>query len=145
MAIKGMTLPKAQNYLRKVIEHKAAIPFRKYTGGIGHHAQAKLYKAVACRWPEKSCRYVLDLLRNAESNAESKGLEVENLVISHAQVNQAPHLRRRTYRAHGRINAYMSSPCHVEFVFTAKSDNVKKASGGKISKKSSKLSNGDSA
>merc|ERR1719235_1728284 len=28
MAIKGMTLPKAQNYLRKVIEHKAAIPFR---------------------------------------------------------------------------------------------------------------------
>ncbi len=23
-------------------------------------------------------------------------------------------MRRRTYRAHGRINPYMSSPCHIE-------------------------------
>ena len=36
------------------------------------------------------------------------------------QVNQAQHGRRRTYRAHGRINAYMSSPCHVEIVLTEK-------------------------
>lgn len=26
------------------------------------------------------------------------------MVIVHAQVNQAPKMRRRTYRAHGRIN-----------------------------------------
>ncbi len=25
-------------------------------------------------------------------------------------------MRRRTYRAHGRINPYMSSPCHIEVV-----------------------------
>ena len=36
------------------------------------------------------------------------------------QVNQACHGRRRTYRAHGRINAYMSSPCHVEIILTEK-------------------------
>jgi len=36
------------------------------------------------------------------------------------QVNQACHGRRRTYRAHGRINAYMSSPCHVELILTEK-------------------------
>jgi len=27
-------------------------------------------------------------------------------------------LRRRTYRAHGRINPYMSSPCHIELWLT---------------------------
>ena len=38
------------------------------------------------------------------------------LVVKHVQVNQAPKHRRRTYRAHGRINPYMSVPCHVEIV-----------------------------
>lgn len=33
--------------------------------------------------------------------------------------------RRRTYRAHGRINPYMSSPCHVELTLSEKESNVK--------------------
>jgi len=33
-----------------------------------------------------------------------KGLDVDNLYVSHIQVNQAQKQRRRTYRAHGRIN-----------------------------------------
>lgn len=36
------------------------------------------------------------------------------------KVNRAPCLRRRTYRAHGRINPYMSSPCHIELTLTEK-------------------------
>lgn len=56
------------------------------------------------RWPKKSAEFLLQLLRNAESNADYKGLDVDRLVIEHIQVNHAPCLRRRTYRAHGRIN-----------------------------------------
>ena len=33
-----------------------------------------------------------------------KGLDVDSLIVSHIQVNQAQKQRRRTYRAHGRIN-----------------------------------------
>ena len=33
-----------------------------------------------------------------------KGLDVDLLHVSHVQVNQAQKQRRRTYRAHGRIN-----------------------------------------
>ena len=29
-------------------------------------------------------------------------------------------MRRRTYRAHGRINPYMSSPCHIEICLVEK-------------------------
>ena len=36
------------------------------------------------------------------------------------QVNRAPYMRRRTYRAHGRINPYMSSPCHIEMILSEK-------------------------
>merc|ERR1711994_651951 len=122
---KGMSLKRAQRYLEDVIAHKDAIPFRVFTGGIGHYAQAKRHKVVCCRWPEKSCRYILDLLQNAESNAEIQGIEVDQLYVYHIQVNRAPKLRRRTYRAHGRINPYMSSPCHIELVLSQKPTHVK--------------------
>lgn len=40
--------------------------------------------------------------------------------------NRAPYMRRRTYRAHGRINAYMSSPAHIELILVQRSDDVEK-------------------
>ena len=66
------------------------------------------------------------MLKNAESNAELKGLDVDSLVIEHIQVNKAPKMRRRTYRAHGWINPYMSSPCHIEMILTEKEQIVPK-------------------
>ncbi|XP_059285735.1 large ribosomal subunit protein uL22y-like [Lycium ferocissimum] len=78
------------------------------------------------RWPVKSSRFILDLLKNAESNAEVKGLDVDSLFISHIQVNEAQKQRRRTYRAHGRINPYMSHPCHIELTLSEKEESVKK-------------------
>lgn len=56
----------------------------------------------------------------------SQGLDVDSLVIEHIQVNKAPKMRRRTYRAHGRINPYMSSPCHIEMILTEKEQIVPK-------------------
>jgi large subunit ribosomal protein L17e len=60
------------------------------------------------------------MLSNAESNPELRGLDVDSLVIEHIQVNKAPKMRRRTYRAHGWINPHMSSPCHSEMILTEK-------------------------
>ena len=137
-AIKGMPLKKAQFYLNQVIAHKDIVPFRKFTGGIGRHAQIKKYKIAHGRWPEKSCRSVLDLLQNAESNAEGTGLDADSLYIKHIQTNRAPKQRRRTYRAHGRINPYMSCPTHIELILEQKTENVAraadstKASSGKL-------------
>ena len=39
------------------------------------------------RWPLKSAEFLLQLLKNAESNAEYKGLDPDHLVIEHIQVN----------------------------------------------------------
>lgn len=41
---------------------------------------------------------------NCQLIYQVKGLDVDALYISHIQVNQAQKQRRRTYRAHGRIN-----------------------------------------
>lgn len=104
-AIKGMPLVKAEKYLNDVIAHKNVIAFRRYNGSIGRHAQGHLVKAPGnlCRWPESACKFFLVLLNNLKANGEAKGLNVKDLVINHVQVNHAPVMRRRTYRAHGRI------------------------------------------
>ena len=93
-----------------------AIPIRISKGGRGRHAQAKAFRTPGslCFWPKNATQVVLDLLKNAEANAESKSLDADSLVVAHAQANQAPKGRRRTYRAHGRIGPYMSVPAHVE-------------------------------
>ena len=38
-AINGWKLQRALTYLNNVIEHKEAVPFRRYAGGIGRAAQ----------------------------------------------------------------------------------------------------------
>merc|ERR1712199_83981 len=81
------------------------------------------------RWPKKSAEFVLNLLSNAEANAELKSLDMDKLFIAHIQVNRAVQNRRRTYRAHGRINPYMSHPCHVEVILSQKETTVKAAKG----------------
>lgn len=121
-AVKGMTLERAKAYLGAVLEHKEAIPINNSKGGRGRHAQAKAFNTPGnlCFWPKNATKVVLGLLTNAEANAEAKGLDKATLVVDHAQSNQAPKGRRRTYRAHGRIGPYASQPAHVELILKPK-------------------------
>jgi len=143
-ALRNRSLNKAKKYLEDVIARKRCVPFHRFTGCIGRTAQAKNEGSTTRqgRWPVKSCEFLLNLLKNAESNAEVKGLDVDALYITHIQVNKAMQQRRRTYRAHGRINPYMSSPCHVELVLAEKESNVK---GEQEDKPERKLSKGRAA
>merc|ERR1711899_594972 len=134
-AIKKMPLSRASRYLKNAIAQKEIIPFRRFMGGVGRHAQAKVHGTSQGRWPKKSAEFLLHLLKNAESNAEYKGLDADHLVIDHIQVNRAPKMRRRTYRAHGRINPYMSSPCHIEVVLVEKEQAFAKTSQDEPEKK----------
>ncbi|KAF8425947.1 ribosomal protein L22/L17 [Tirmania nivea] len=126
-AISGMEFQRALTYLENVKEHKEAVPMRRYAGGTGRCAQGKQFGVTRARWPVKSATFLLDLLKNAGANADLNGLDAANLTISHIQVNQAPKQRRRTYRAHGRINPYMSNPCHVELMLSQADEQVTKA------------------
>lgn len=70
-----MDLQKAKKYLEDVVGQKRCIPFRRYQGATGRTTQAK-NEDNPCgqgRWPVKSCEFLLNLLKNAESNAEVRG------------------------------------------------------------------------
>jgi len=126
-AIAGMHLKRAVRFLKAVIAKKEIVPFRHFNGKIGRKAQTKHWQSCTQgRWPKKSAEFLLQLLRNAESNAEYKNLDPDHLVIEHIAVQEAPHMRRRTYRAHGRINPFMSSPCHIEVILSEKEEAVAK-------------------
>ena len=82
-----MKLEKAYRYLGDVKEYNQVIPFRRFAGGVG---RAKQFRATQGRWPEKSVKFILGLLKNAESNADAKNLELSDLIIKSIVVNQAP-------------------------------------------------------
>eukprot|EP00163_Fabomonas_tropica_P009118 TRINITY_DN18910_c0_g1_i1.p1 TRINITY_DN18910_c0_g1~~TRINITY_DN18910_c0_g1_i1.p1 ORF type:complete len:189 (+),score=62.73 TRINITY_DN18910_c0_g1_i1:108-674(+) len=139
MALKGMNLHRARAFLNAVLEKKETVPFRRFCGSAGRNAQSKQHGHYGpARWPAKSAKFLLDLVQNAESNAERKSLDVDALALTHIQVNRAQHGRRRTYRAHGRINAYKSSPCHIELFFTEQDVAVVRPEEEKAAKKVSK-------
>ncbi|XP_057551838.1 60S ribosomal protein L17-like [Hippopotamus amphibius kiboko] len=125
-AMKGMHIRKATKYLKDVTLKKQCVPFRRYNGGVGRCAQARPWGWTQGRWPRKSAELSLHMLRNAESDAGLQGLDVDSLVIEHIQVSKAPKMRRRTCRAHGRINPHMSSLCHTEVLLTEKEQIVPK-------------------
>lgn len=83
-----MPLKRAVAYLKNVIEQKECVPFRRFNGGVGRCAQAKQFGTTQGRWPKKSAEFLLQLLRNAESNADYSGLDVDRLVIEHIQVRK---------------------------------------------------------
>ncbi|EME85705.1 uncharacterized protein MYCFIDRAFT_210309 [Pseudocercospora fijiensis CIRAD86] len=125
-AINGWKLQRALTYLENVQNKAEAVPMRRYAGSTGRTAQGKQFGVSKARWPVKSAEFLTSLLKNAEANADTKGLDTSNLIVKHIQVNQAPKQRRRTYRAHGRINPYMSNPCHIELILTEAEEAVAK-------------------
>eukprot|EP00591_Stephanopyxis_turris_P010762 CAMPEP_0195519870 /NCGR_PEP_ID=MMETSP0794_2-20130614/15665_1 /TAXON_ID=515487 /ORGANISM="Stephanopyxis turris, Strain CCMP 815" /LENGTH=190 /DNA_ID=CAMNT_0040649103 /DNA_START=129 /DNA_END=701 /DNA_ORIENTATION=- len=144
--IKGMQVDKAIKFMDNVLAFKAVVPFVRFTGGCGRKGQAKQNNTPGDkgRWPVKATAVVKDLLSNAISNAETKGLDTEILYVKHAQCNRAPAGRRRTYRAHGRIGKYASQPAHIEFILVERKEGVQKgedeemADGAKTQRKISR-------
>ena len=112
--LKGKGIKQSIKYLNDVLEHKRCVPITRFNSHVARTGAAIQFGVTQGRWPEKSVKIVLNILKNLEANATAKQLEVDKLVIGHVQVNRAQRGRRRTYRAHGRITPFMSSPCHIE-------------------------------
>ena len=126
-AIKGMNAQKAIAYLEAVCEKKRAVPFFRYNEGIAHHSQGHEWGCPQSRWPEKSAKLFIKLIKNALASAPQKPeLKVENLVIAHVQCNRAQMFRyRRIHQAHGRVKCYASPPTNVQIVLAEPKTTVK--------------------
>ena len=124
--LKGKGVLASIRYMNDVLEHKRCVPITRFNSHVARTGSAIQFGVTQGRWPEKSVKIILNILKNLEANANAKQLEVDKLVIHHVQVNRAQRGRRRTYRAHGRITPFMSSPCHIELWAEVPAVNVPK-------------------
>lgn len=126
--LRGRTVDECVEYLENVMKKKECVPFRRYRYGVHATSQARAFDSkYACtmgRWPLKSCETVLKLLKNIKANAAQRSLEAGTLVVKMISVNRAPIVHGRCFRAHGRVNAFNKSPCHLQIVCVKKAEEV---------------------
>jgi large subunit ribosomal protein L22 len=113
VAIKGLSLEKARDYLQEVVTKKRSIPFRRYNNQVGHRTDPGV---MSGRYPEKSAQEFLKLLDNLESNAEYKGMDLDRLKIVNATVHKGVLIKRFIPRAMGRATPKNNVLTHVELV-----------------------------
>ncbi|MDQ3902967.1 MAG: 50S ribosomal protein L22 [Thermoproteota archaeon] len=115
LAIKGMSIEKAREFLENVIAKQIAVPFRRYNNEVAHRSNIR-DGFFSGRFPKKAAGEFLRLLDNLESNGEYKGMDLDRLKIVSAVVHKATKLERFTPRAMGRSSPKIDTLVHVELV-----------------------------
>ncbi|ELK13897.1 60S ribosomal protein L17, partial [Pteropus alecto] len=125
--IKGMQIQKTTKYLKDVTLQKQCVHSIITMAELIGVPRPKWGQTQGW-WPKTSAEFLLHILKNAESNAELKGLDVPSLGIEHKilWVNKAPEMQRRTYRSRGWMNPYLCSPCHMRMLLTEKEQIIPK-------------------
>ena len=110
-AIRGLPLARARAVLEDVTEVRRAIPFRRYNQETAHR------RGIGPgRFPKKVARAVLQVLKNAEANAEYEGLDTDRLFVKVAASARGRIRKANMPRAHGRATAWHEQTTHVEIV-----------------------------
>jgi len=107
--LRGMNLEDAIALLEAVAALEQPIPFKKYNKGTSQRPGAGVAK-----YPVKVAAEILKVLKNAQTNAEYKGLDAEKLRIISIQANKGPARRRR--KPKGRWKAWKTQYVSVQAI-----------------------------
>ncbi len=124
--LRGLPVDKAITHLENVLAFKEAVPFTRFTDGVGHRKG----NMASGRFPQKASKAFLTLLNSAISNAANQGLS-EDLKIVHLIVNKAS-----TPLHQGRQRRRAMKKSHLEVVL--KEVNSSKKEKQLVSKKVTK-------
>lgn len=121
--IRGKSSSEAKKVLERVLKKKQAIPFKRFTDGVGHRKGASI---GAGRFPEKATEAFITIIKQCEANAQAKGLS-SDLRIVHLVVQKGSNMFR-----HGRQRRRKYKRTHLEIVL--EEIEPEKASAKKVSK-----------
>lgn len=114
-AIKGKKVDDARKFLEGVVSLKQAVPYKRYTRNIPHR------KGMCTgRYPQKAAKEFLLVLKNVESNATYKGLDSENLRITHVSTKKGHTYMGQFRRAQGRASPKKHETVSIEMVAEVK-------------------------
>ena len=118
--IRGKKLKKAGQILEKTITKERPIVMKRYIRDTAHK------KGIAAgKYPIKAATSILKILKNAESNAQNKGLSTKDMIVYHIAAHRAA-----TPWHFGRQRRRKMKRTHIEIVLLEK----------KISKETAKKS-----
>ena len=115
--IRSLKLVDAKRLLSEVIDQKRAVPFHRFTNGIGHRKG----KGSSGRYPIKACTLILKLINNAEKSAEFKSLDTKLSRIIHIVPNKAAQQWH-----YGRLRRRKMKRTHIEIVLESQKLKEKK-------------------
>ena len=112
-AIRGMKVQDAKNLLDDVIALKRPIEFKTRKRKMGHKKGKGMGPGA---FPEKASQHILRIIQDAENNAEYKGLDPENMVISHISAYMGREIKGIMPRAQGRATDKNEQTTNVEII-----------------------------
>jgi large subunit ribosomal protein L22 len=110
--IRNRKVNRAKTILSEAIKTERPIPFKRFDGDVGHKKNI-----AAGRFPKRASEEILSLINSAEANAQFKGLNTSNLVITCISANKAP-----TTTRYGRKRSRNAKRTHIEIVVQEKID-----------------------
>jgi large subunit ribosomal protein L22 len=113
VAIKGLSIEKARDYLQAVINKDRAVAFGRFKNQVGHKSDPGM---MSGRYPQKTAKEFIKVLDNLESNAEYKGMDLDRIKIVNATVHKGVTIKRFIPRAMGRATPKNDVLTHVELV-----------------------------
>src|SRR3989338_6847637 len=122
--LKNKRLSDAKKILERVVKFKQAVPFKRFTNGLGHKPGM-----CAGAYPIKASTMILELLNSVESNAQQKGLHTGDLSIIHFRAQKGSRtMHPSRFRRRMKVT-------HVEVVVREVAASEKKTEGKKETKK----------
>ena len=115
--LRGKDVEKALNILDEVIEKKRAVPYRRYNKRVAHN------KGVGPGgYPVKVAAKIKEIIEQAQSNAEEKGLDSENMMIICLAAHRASPDKGYQSRAYGRSSPFDRKRTNLEVILQEKED-----------------------
>lgn len=105
--IKFKKVTKAKELLIQAMSQQRAIPFKRFNRDLGHKPGM-----ASGRYPMNASKEILKLLESLEANAENKGLDSKNIIISEfiaSKGNGMPHYGRNRGRKMKRCHLYIKA------------------------------------
>lgn len=105
-AIRGKQLLQAKKTLEEVMKLKKPVALHRYKKEVAHKPGIG-----SGRYPVKTCKEILDVVKSAEANAQAKGLSPAELFIRHISAHKA----QATWRP-GRKRRRKAKRTHIQVV-----------------------------
>lgn len=109
--LRGMKVEEAKRYLKGVIEKKIPVPYTRYKMWLNPKP-----KVGPARYPVNAAKAILKAIESAQSNAEYKGLEADDMRVKVVSAHRGMVRKGYMPRAMGRSSEWNEQTTNIEVI-----------------------------